>query len=149
MALNNLSPAEGSRKARKRKGRGMGSGLGKTAGKGHKGQTARSGGSTRLGFEGGQMPLYRRLPKRGFSNAMFETRYDVVNLAQLEDFAAGSVVDLDALAGAGIIKPCRANAGLKVLANGDVKVALTVRAAKFSAAAAEKIRAAGGTAETV
>lgn len=149
MALNNLSPAEGSRKARKRKGRGMGSGLGKTAGKGHKGQTARSGGSTRLGFEGGQMPLYRRLPKRGFSNAMFETRYDVVNLAQLEDFAAGAVVDLEALASAGIIKPRRANAGLKVLANGDVKVALTVRAAKFSASAAEKIRAAGGTAETV
>lgn len=149
MSLDKLSPAEGSRKARKRKGRGHSSGQGKTAGKGHKGQTARSGGSTALGFEGGQMPLYRRLPKRGFSNKQFETRYDVVNLSQLSGLEAGTVVDLESLVAAGIIKATRRHAGLKVLAGGDLSVALTVRAAKFSETAAEKIRAAGGTAETV
>jgi large subunit ribosomal protein L15 len=149
MSLDKLSPAEGSRKARKRKGRGHSSGQGKTAGKGHKGQTSRSGGSTALGFEGGQMPLYRRLPKRGFSNARFETRYDVVNLNQLSEFEAGTVIDIESLAAAGVLKATRRHAGLKVLANGEVTVALTVRAAKFSESAAEKIRAAGGTAETV
>lgn len=150
MGLHNLSPAPGSRKTRKRIGRGMGSGLGKTGGKGIKGQTSRSGGSTRLGFEGGQMPLYRRLPKRGFSNARFATNYDVINLSTLGDhFAAGDVVDSDALEAKGLLKVDRSYAGLKVLGSGSVSVALVVRAAKFSASAAAKIEAAGGKAEVV
>jgi large subunit ribosomal protein L15 len=150
MGLHKLSPAEGSRKTRKRIGRGMGSGIGKTGGKGVKGQTSRSGGSTRLGFEGGQMPLYRRLPKRGFNNTQFATVYDVVNLDTFADhFENGATVDVDALEAKGLLKPTRNCAGLKVLANGELKVALTVRAAKFSASAVSKIEAAGGKAEVV
>lgn len=150
MGLHNLSPAPGSRKTRKRIGRGMGSGLGKTGGKGIKGQTSRAGGSTRLGFEGGQMPLYRRLPKRGFNNAQFETNYDIINLATLADaFVAGDVVDAESLEAKGLLKITRGYAGVKVLGSGNVSVALTVRAAKFSASAVAKIEAAGGKAEVV
>ncbi|MBU6161706.1 MAG: 50S ribosomal protein L15, partial [Myxococcales bacterium] len=115
-----------------------------------KGQTSRAGGSTRLGFEGGQMPLYRRLPKRGFNNAQFATNYDVINLSSLADhFAAGDVVDADSLEARGLLKVTRGYAGVKVLGNGNVSVALTVRAAKFSASAVAKIEAAGGKAEVV
>lgn len=147
MGLHDLKPSPGSTKARKRKGRGAASGNGKTAGKGHKGQKARSGGSTPLGFEGGQMPLYRRLPKRGFRNTRFETTYQVVNLSDLAGIAADQVVDLEFLVESGRIKRDRAASGLKVLANGDLETGLTIRAAKFSASAKAKIEAAGGTAE--
>ena len=147
MKLHELSPAPGSAKSAWRKGRGPGSGNGKTAGKGHKGQNARSGGGVRLGFEGGQFPLYRKLPKRGFNNR-FAKRYAIVNLATLNaKFADGDKVDLAALKEKGIIK--KSLDGLKVLGNGDITKKLTVKAKVFSASAKEKIEAAGGKAEVI
>ena len=146
MKLNELSPAQGSSKAAWRKGRGPGSGNGKTAGKGHKGQNARSGGGVRPGFEGGQLPLYRKLPKRGFKNR-FAVNYSIVNVAALNKFEDGAVVDLEALVAAKIVrKPLD---GLKVLGNGDLTKKLTVKATVFSATAKEKIEAAGGKIEEV
>lgn len=145
MKLHELSPAEGSVKAGYRKGRGPGSGNGKTAGKGHKGQNARSGGGVRLGFEGGQLPLYRKLPKRGFNNK-FATEYAIVNVATLnEKFANGETVNLEVLMEKGLVK--KALSGLKVLGNGELTKKLTVEAKVFSATAKEKIEAAGGKAE--
>ena len=146
MRIDTLSPAEGSRTSVKRLGRGIGSGLGKTSGKGHKGQWARSGGGVRPGFEGGQMPLTRRVPKRGFNNH-FRKVYAVVNLEQLSAFEAGAVVDFETLLDAGLIKEVKNAVGLKVLAGGELNVALTVKAAKVSAAAKEAIEKAGGTCE--
>ncbi len=146
MKLFELKPAEGSTKAVYRKGRGIASGNGKTAGKGHKGQKARSGGGVRPGFEGGQMPLSRRIPKRGFNN-IFATEYVAVNVDRLNDFEAGAIVDADALIEAGIIK--KTLDGVKILGNGEITKALTVRAAKFSKSAKEKIEAAGGKTEVV
>ena len=145
MKLYELSPAEGSAKAGYRKGRGPGSGNGKTAGKGHKGQNARSGGGVRPGFEGGQLPLYRKLPKRGFNNAKFAKVYAIVNVDALNVFEDGAVVDLDALMAKKIVR--RANDGLKVLGNGELTKKLTVKATVFSATAKEKIEAAGGKIE--
>ncbi|MBQ3003790.1 MAG: 50S ribosomal protein L15 [Clostridia bacterium] len=146
MKLHELSPAAGSTKAPYRKGRGAGSGNGKTAGKGHKGQNARSGGGVRPGFEGGQLPLYRKLPKRGFTNH-FATHYAIINLADLDVFDNGAVIDLDTLVANGMIK--NTYDGLKVLGNGEVTKAFTVKATKFSASAKEKIEAAGGKTEVV
>ncbi len=148
MRIDTLQPAEGSRKSVKRLGRGIGSGLGKTSGKGHKGQWARSGGGVRPGFEGGQMPLTRRLPKRGFNNH-FKKVYAIVNLAQLKDFEAGAVVDMETLYAAGLIKEVKNAIGLKVLGTGELNVALTVRANKFSETAKEAIVKAGGTVEEI
>ena len=146
MKLNELSPAQGSAKAAYRKGRGPGSGNGKTAGKGHKGQNARSGGGVRPGFEGGQLPLYRKLPKRGFKNR-FAVNYSIVNIEALNKFEDGAVVDLEALVAAKIVrKPLD---GLKVLGNGELTKKLTVKATVFSATAKEKIEAAGGKTEEV
>ena len=147
MKLNDLRPAEGSVKASFRKGRGIGSGNGKTAGKGHKGQNARSGGGVRPGFEGGQFPIYRQLPKRGFGNSRFATVYATVNVEDLNRFDDGSTVDLDTLLAARVIR--KPNDGLKVLGNGELKKKLNVKASKFSSAAKEKIEAAGGTTEEV
>ena len=147
MKLHELSPAEGSAKASFRKGRGPGSGNGKTAGKGHKGQNARSGGGVRPGFEGGQLPLYRKLPKRGFNNAKFAKVYAIVNVDALNVFEDGAVVDLDALMAKKIVR--RANDGLKILGNGELSKKLTVKATVFSATAKEKIEAAGGKTEVV
>ena len=145
MKLHELSPAPGSVKESYRKGRGTGSGNGKTAGKGHKGQNARSGGGVRLGFEGGQLPLYRKLPKRGFKNR-FAVNYAIVNVATLNDkFNDGDTVNLDALMAAGIIR--KSLDGLKVLGNGEISKKLTVEAKVFSATAKEKIEAAGGKTE--
>jgi large subunit ribosomal protein L15 len=147
MALNNLKPAEGSKFNRKRVGRGPGSGLGKTAGRGHKGAQSRSGWKYKRGFEGGQMPLHRRVPKRGFTN-IFRTEYDVVNLDQLEKlFDKGATVTVDALRERGIVSSRTAK--VKVLARGEVTKALTVQAHKFSGKAADKIAAAGGKAEAI
>jgi large subunit ribosomal protein L15 len=148
MNLNELKPALGSKSSPKRVGRGIGSGLGKTSGKGHKGQNARSGGGVRPGFEGGQMPLTRRLPKRGFNNH-FRKVYAVVNLAQLNNFEAGATVDYETLYYAGLIKEVKNAVGLKVLGTGELNVALTVRAAKFSETAKEAIVKAGGTVEEI
>lgn len=148
MSLNNLKPAAGSKFARKRVGRGPGSGNGKTAGRGNKGAQSRSGYSYKRGFEGGQMPLHRRVPKRGFNNADFRTEYEVVNLDQLEArFDAGATVTPEALRAAGLIGG--RDPRVKVLARGEVSKALTVQAHKFSGKAAEKIAAAGGTAEAI
>ena len=146
MKLHELSPAVGSTKAPYRKGRGAGSGNGKTAGKGHKGQNARSGGGVRPGFEGGQLPLYRKLPKRGFTNH-FATKYAIINLSALDAFDNGAVIDLDTLVANGVIK--NTFDGLKVLGDGEVTKAFTVKASKFSASAKEKIEAAGGKTEVV
>ncbi|MBQ4574241.1 MAG: 50S ribosomal protein L15 [Clostridia bacterium] len=146
MKLHELSPAEGSAKAAWRKGRGPGSGNGKTAGKGHKGQNARSGGGVRPGFEGGQIPLYRKLPKRGFTNRFAKT-YAIVNVEALNAFEDGSVIDLDTLLAKRIVRT--AEDGLKVLGNGEITKKLTVKAAVFSATAKEKIEAAGGKIEVV
>ncbi|MBE5743832.1 MAG: 50S ribosomal protein L15 [Clostridiales bacterium] len=148
MRIGTLKPAEGSRKSVKRLGRGIGSGLGKTSGKGHKGQWARSGGGVRPGFEGGQMPLTRRLPKRGFKNH-FRKVYAIVNVNVLANFEANAVVDYETLYCAGLIKEVKNAVGLKVLGSGELKVALTVKANKFSAQAKEAIEKAGGTAELV
>ena len=147
MKLHELSPMEGSVKERFRKGRGAGSGNGKTAGKGHKGQNARSGGGVRPGFEGGQLPLYRKLPKRGFNNARFGKKYAVINVQSLNKFNDGEVVDSAALLAMGIIN--NVFDGVKVLAEGDITKKLTVKAAVFSASAKEKIEAAGGKTEVV
>ena len=146
MKLHELSPAPGSVKASYRKGRGPGSGNGKTAGKGHKGQNARSGGGVRPGFEGGQLPLYRKLPKRGFYNR-FATQYAVINLSTLAKFEDGAVVDLEVLRNCGIVKTNEDK--LKVLGNGELTNKITVKAAVFSASAKEKIEAAGGRTEVV
>ena len=147
MKLNELSPAAGSAKAAWRKGRGPGSGNGKTAGKGHKGQNARSGGGVRPGFEGGQFPIYRQLPKRGFNNKRFATVYATINVSDLNRFEDGAIVDIQTLLDARVIR--KAQDGLKVLGNGELTKKLTVKAAKFSAAAKEKIEAAGGSCEEV
>ena len=148
MRINTLQPAEGSRTSVKRLGRGIGSGLGKTSGKGHKGQWARSGGGVRPGFEGGQMPLTRKVPKRGFNN-YFRKVYAIVNLSVLNEFESGAVVDFETLYSAGLIKEVKNAVGLKVLGNGELKVALTVKASKFTATAKEAIENAGGTAEEI
>ncbi len=147
MKLHELSPAEGSVKENYRKGRGAGSGNGKTAGKGHKGQNARSGGGVRPGFEGGQLPLYRKLPKRGFNNYRFANKYAIINVQSLNKFNDGEVVDSAALLSAGIIH--NVFDGVKVLGEGDIAKKLTVKAAIFSASAKEKIEAAGGKTEVV
>ena len=147
MKLHELSPAAGSVKEGFRKGRGAGSGNGKTAGKGHKGQNARSGGGVRPGFEGGQLPLYRKLPKRGFNNSRFGKAYAVVNVNSLNKFNDGDVVDCAALLAAGIIN--NAFDGVKVLGEGELTKKLTVKAAVFSASAKEKIEAVGGKTEVV
>ena len=147
MGLNNLKPAEGSKFNRKRVGRGPGSGNGKTAGRGYKGAQSRSGWKYKRGFEGGQMPLHRRVPKRGFTN-IFRTEYDVVNLDQLEKlFDTGATVTVDSLRDAGIVSS--RTALVKVLGRGEVTKALTVQAHKFSGKAAEKLAAAGGKAEAL
>ena len=147
MKLHELSPAEGSVKENFRKGRGAGSGNGKTAGKGHKGQNARSGGGVRPGFEGGQLPLYRKLPKRGFNNYRFGKKYAIINVQSLNQFNDGDIVDSAALISAGIIH--NVYDGVKVLGEGEVAKKLTVKAAVFSASAKEKIEAAGGKTEVV
>ncbi len=146
MNLHELAPVQGSTHAGKRKGRGAGTGNGKTAGRGHKGQKARSGGKVRVGFEGGQMPLARRIPKRGFNN-IFAKPLTAVNLASLNRFEDGAVVDAAALIEKGVLSDCKY--GLKVLANGTLQKKLTVKAAAFSESAKAKIEAAGGTAEVV
>ena len=146
MKLSELSPAEGSVRAPYRKGRGAGSGNGKTGGRGHKGQKARSGGKLRIGFEGGQMPLARRIPKRGFNN-IFAKPLTAVNVAVLNQFEDGAVVDSAALIAKGILQDCKY--GLKVLGNGNVTKKVTVKAAAFSESAKEKIEKAGGKAEVV
>ena len=146
MKLHELAPAPGSKKVRTRVGRGLGSGLGKTSGKGHKGQNSRSGGGVRPGFEGGQKPLYLRLPKRGFTN-IFSKEYSEINVAVLNRFDNGSVVDLEALVEAGVVK--KVLDGLRILGNGELTKALTVKANGFTKSAAEKIQAAGGTVEVI
>ena len=146
MTLHELQPAVGSTTAAKRLGRGSGSGLGKTSGKGHKGAKARSGGGKRPGFEGGQMPLYRRVPKKGFTN-IFGTEYAAVNVERLEVFNDGDVVTVEELLAKKIIrKPLD---GVKIMGNGDLTKKLTVKAAKFTASAKEKIEALGGKAEVI
>ena len=147
MKLHELSPAEGSAKKSYRKGRGPASGNGKTAGKGHKGQNARSGGGVRPGFEGGQIPLYRKLPKRGFNNAVFAKNYAIVNVEDLNRFEDGAVVDLELLMAARIVR--KPMDGVKVLGKGELTKKLTVKAAVFSTTAKEKIEAAGGKTEVV
>ena len=144
MELQNLSPAPNSKPKSFRRGRGIGSGLGKTSGAGHKGQNARSGGGVRPGFEGGQMPLQRRVPKRGFNN-IFATKYAIVNVGDLDRFEDGSEVDAALLKSVGLIK--KEYDGLKILGNGELKKKLTVVATKFSASAKEKIENLGGKAE--
>ena len=146
MKLHELSPNPGAVRDVKRVGRGHGSGNGKTAGKGHKGQKARSGGSIRPGFEGGQTALARRIPKRGFNN-IFATKYAIINVSDLEKFVDGTVVDTELLKASGIIK--KEMDGIKVLGTGELTKNLTVKAAKFSAAAKEKIEKAGGKAEVM
>lgn len=146
MKLHELKAAEGSTRAPKRKGRGTGTGNGTTAGRGMNGQNSRSGGGVRLGFEGGQMPLYRRLPKRGFTN-IWGTEYAIVNVSDLNKFEAGTVVDAEALKAAGIVK--KQLDGIKVLGNGEISNAITVKANKFSKTAIEKIEAAGGKVEVI
>ena len=146
MKLFELKPSAGTTKDAKRKGRGHGSGNGKTAGRGHKGQNARSGGGVRIGFEGGQMPIYRRLPKRGFNN-IFAKSYAEINVSDLNKFDNGAVVDAQALVDAGIIK--KTLDGVKVLGNGNVEKKVTVKAAKFTVSAKEKIEAAGGKVEVM
>ena len=146
MRLEELQPAQGSKFSAKRVGRGIGSGNGKTSGKGHKGQNARSGGGVRIGFEGGQMPLARRIPKRGFNN-IFATKYAVVNVSDLNKFKDGTVVDTELLIASGLVK--KVNDGVKILGNGELTAKLTVKAAKFSQSAIEKIEKAGGKAEVM
>jgi large subunit ribosomal protein L15 len=146
LSINTLKPARGANRKNKRVGRGMGSGHGKTAARGYNGQMSRAGASVRPGFEGGQMPLYRRLPKRGFTN-IFRKEYAVVNLESLAEFEAGAVVDPEILKGKGIVKNIQA--GLKILGVGELPHALTIRAHKFSKSAEEKIKKAGGTIEVI
>ena len=147
MKLYNIKPAEGATKTRKRLGRGIGSGTGKTSGKGHKGQNARSGGGVRPGFEGGQLPLFRRLPKRGFSNAKFKTEYAVINLSDLNKFEDGAVVTPELLKEMGLLK--KQLSGVKVLGFGKLEKKLTVKANKFSSKAFEEIEKLGGKAEVI
>lgn len=147
MKLHTLSPAPGSKKTPKRKGRGTGSGLGKTAGRGQDGQKARSGGGVRPGFEGGQMPLARRLPKRGFSNARFKKTYAIVNVGELNAFDANTVITPELLLEYGFIR--KLNDGLKILGNGEVEKAFTIKANKISKSAEEKILAGGGKVEVI
>ncbi len=148
MRIDTLSPAEGAVTSTKRLGRGIGSGTGKTSGKGHKGQWARSGGGVRPGFEGGQMPLARRIPKRGFNNK-WAKEYLIVNLSQLKDVPAGTVVDYDYVVEHKLAKQVKNNVGLKVLGSGEITNALTVKAAKFSESAKAAIEKVGGTTEIV
>ena len=147
MKLHDLKPAEGSTRAPKRLGRGVGSGIGKTSGKGHKGQWARSGGGVRPGFEGGQLPLIRRIPKRGFNNKWAKC-FSVVNLDQLEGFDNGTVVNPELLVSTGIIRKLEKD-GVKILGNGEFTKSLTIQAAGFTSAAKEKIEANGGKAEVI
>ncbi|HBR17349.1 MAG: 50S ribosomal protein L15 [Deltaproteobacteria bacterium RIFCSPLOWO2_12_FULL_43_16] len=144
--LNRLRAPEGASKKRKRVGRGEGSGLGKTSGKGHKGQKARTGGSTKLGYEGGQTPLHRRLPKRGFTSK-FKAQYSIVNIERLSAFNKGDVVDVQTLTSKGIVKNIKD--GIKILGDGDIKIPLTVKANKFTESARKKIEAAGGKTEVI
>lgn len=146
MKLNELKPATGSRRSRKRVGRGTSSGYGKTAGRGQKGQLARTGGKTRLGFEGGQMPLFRRMPKRGFKNVN-RKEYAIINLEDLNRFEDGSEVTIETLKSVGLVK--KELAGVKLLANGEVKAKLTVKVNKVSEAAKKAVEAAGGTVEVI
>ena len=146
MRLDELQPAEGSRFTRKRVGRGIGSGTGKTSGKGHKGQNARSGGGVRPGFEGGQMPIYRRLPKRGFTN-IFAKQYVTINVSDLERFENGTEVTAELLKETGVVS--KTLDGIKVLGRGELTKKLTVKVAKFTTSAAEKIEKAGGKAEVI
>ena len=148
MRIDTLQPAEGARTPAKRLGRGIGSGLGKTSGKGHKGQWARSGGGVRPGFEGGQMPMHRRVPKRGFHNK-WATHYTIINLSQLAEVPAGTVVDFEYVMENSLAKEVKNSAGLKVLGTGELNVALTVKAAKFSETAKSAIEKAGGTCEVI
>ena len=146
MYINDLSPVAGSTHVDKRKGRGHATGNGKTAGRGHKGQKARSGGGTRIGFEGGQMPLARRIPKRGFNN-IFAKPLEAINVSALDKFEDGAVVDAQALLDAGILSKCVY--GVKILGNGEITKKLTVKASAFSESAKAKIEAAGGKAEVI
>ena len=146
MYINDLSPVAGSTHVDKRKGRGHATGNGKTAGRGHKGQKARSGGGTRIGFEGGQMPLARRIPKRGFNN-IFAKPLEAINVSALEKFENGAVIDAEALLAAGVLSKCQY--GVKILGNGELTKSLTVKANAFSESAKAKIEAAGGKAEVV
>lgn len=147
MKLYELQPAPGSKKEPMRKGRGPGSGTGKTAGRGHKGQNARAGGGVRPGFEGGQMPLYRRVPKRGFNNKLFAKVYSEVSVSDLDIFENGTTVTADLLKEKGLIK--KINDGVAILGNGELTKKLTVQASKFTKTASEKIEAAGGKVEVV
>lgn len=147
MNIQSLKPAENSRFSQKRLGRGIGSGLGKTSGKGHKGQNARSGGGVRVGFEGGQMPLIRKLPRRGFTNT-FKKQYSIVNLSELNKFDENAVVDSKSLIEKGILSKIE-EYGVKVLGNGKLEKVLTIKASKFSESAKKKITEAGGTFEEV
>ena len=147
MKLHELKPNEKAFKERKRLGRGTSSGTGKTSGKGHKGQNARTGGGVRPGFEGGQTPLFRRLPKRGFSNAMFKTEYAVINLSDLNKFEDGAIVTPELLKEMGLVK--KQLSGIKVLGNGTIEKKVTVKANKFSKSAVEKIEAIGGKVEVI
>ncbi len=148
MNIQSLKPAENSRFSKKRLGRGIGSGIGKTSGKGHKGQNARSGGGVRVGFEGGQMPLIRKLPRRGFTNADFKKQYSIVNLSELNKFEENAVVDSNSLIEKGILSKIE-EYGVKVLGNGKLEKVLTIKADKFSESAKKKITEAGGTFEEV
>lgn len=147
MKLHNLQPSVGSTKVRKRVGRGTGSGLGKTSGRGENGQNSRAGGGVRPGFEGGQTPLFRRIPKRGFSNARFKIVYAIINLSDLNNFEDGAVVTLELLREMGLVK--KELSGLKVLGNGELTKKITVKAHKFSDTALEKIEKMGGKAEVI
>ena len=148
MYIHDLKNAEGEKQSKKRLGRGIGSGIGKTSGKGHKGQNARSGGGVRPGFEGGQMPLYRRLPARGFSNAKFKKVYSIVNVSSLNAFEPNTEVDAVKLLETGILSKIEKD-GIKILGNGELSVALKVKANKFTTTAKEKITAQGGSVEEV
>jgi large subunit ribosomal protein L15 len=149
MKINDLKSTPGDRQTPYRKGRGVGSGNGKTAGRGHKGQNARAGGGVRPGFEGGQMPLYRRLPKRGFNNKRFALAYIEINVGELERFEDGTVVDAALLKQSGAISLPKVNDGIKILGNGELTKKLTVKADAFTSTAKEKIQKAGGSAEEV
>ncbi|MGI6257246.1 MAG: 50S ribosomal protein L15 [Anaerovoracaceae bacterium] len=146
MKLHELKAADGATKKPKRKGRGSGSGLGKTAGRGHKGQNSRSGGGVRIGFEGGQMPLYRRIPKRGFTN-IWAKKYTELNVDVFNRFEEGTVITPDLLAEMGIVKQVKD--GIKILGNGNLEKKVTIKAQKFSKTAVEKIESAGGKAEVI
>lgn len=147
MKLHTLQPSVGATKTRKRVGRGTGSGLGKTSGRGENGQNSRAGGGVRPGFEGGQTPLFRRIPKRGFSNARFKTVYAIINLSDLNNFEDGAIVTLELLREMGLVK--KELSGLKVLGNGELTKKITVKANKFSDTALEKIEKIGGKAEVI